>query len=118
MENFSVKINLAQMNGVKTITSKKTNEKYVCIPLSDNYIFEGRKGLYLDLTAYSYDGKFGESHFLKNRIPKNVYEKMSDEDKRNTKIVGSMSTLEMDNGIMEKADFQEFVEIPENIEPF
>lgn len=118
MENFSVKINLAQMNGVKTITSKKTNEKYVCIPLSDNYIFEGRKGLYLDLTAYSYDGKFGESHFLKNRIPKNVYEKMSDEDKRNTKIVGSMSTLEMDNGIMEKADFQEFDEIPENIEPF
>ena len=118
MENFSVKINLALMNGVKTITSKKTNEKYVCIPLSDNYIFEGRKGLYLNLTAYSYDGKFGETHFLKNRIPKDVYEKMSDEDKRNTKIIGSMSTLEMDNGIMEKADFQEFDEIPENIEPF
>ena len=75
MKNFNVKINLAFMNGVKLITSKKNNEKYVCIPLSDNYIFEGRKGLYLDLTAYSYDGKFGESHFLKNRIPKDIYEK-------------------------------------------
>ena len=118
MKNFNVKINLALMNGVKTITSKKNNEKYVCIPLSDNYIFEGRKGLYLDLTAYSYDGKFGESHFLKNRIPKDIYEKMSDEDKKNTTIIGSLSPLEMDNGITEKADFQDFDEVSEGDSPF
>lgn len=118
MKNFNVKINLALMNGAKTITSKKDNEKYVCIPLSDNYIFEGKKGLYLDLTAYSYGGKFGESHFLKNRIPKDVYEKMSEEDKKNTTIVGSMSPLEMDNGITEKADFQDFDEVSEKDFPF
>lgn len=118
MKNFSVKINLALLNNVKTITSKKNNEKFVCIPLSDNYIFEGRKGLYLDLTAYSYEGKFGESHFLKNRIPKDVYEKMSDEDKKNTTIIGSMSILEMDNGITEKADIQDFNEVSEEDLPF
>lgn len=118
MKNFTVKINLASMNGVKTITSKKNNEKYVCIPLSENFIFEGRKGLYLDLTAYCYEGKFGESHFLKNRIPKDVYEKMSDEDKRNTQIIGSMSPLEMDNGITEKADFQEFNGVSNEDYPF
>lgn len=118
MKNFTVKINLALMNGVKTITSKKDNEKYVCIPLSDNYIFEGKKGLYLDLTAYSYDGKYGESHFLKNRIPKDIYEKMSEEDKRNTQIIGSMSPLEMDNGITQKADFQDFNEVSEKDLPF
>ena len=118
MKNINVKINLALMNKVQTITSKKNNEKYVCIPLSNNYIFEGRKGLYLDLTAYSYDGKFGESHFLKNRIPKDVYEKMSDEDKKNTPILGSLSPLEMDNGITEKADYQEFEEVSENDLPF
>ena len=118
MKNFTVKINLALMHGVKLITSKKNNEKYVCIPLSENYIFEGKKGLYLDLTAYSYDGKFGESHFLKNRIPKDIYEKMSEEDKRNTPILGSLSPLEMDNGITEKADFQEFDEVSEKDCPF
>ena len=118
MKNFTVKINLALMNSVKLITSKKDNEKYVCIPLSENYIFEGKKGLYLDLTAYSYDGKFGESHFLKNRIPKDIYEKMSEEDKRNTPILGSLSPLEMDNGITEKADFQEFDEVSEKDCPF
>lgn len=118
MKNFTVKINLALMNGVKTITSKKNNEKYVCIPLSENYIFEGRKGLYLDLTAYSYDGKFGESHFLKNRIPKDVYEKMSDEDKKNTAIIGSMSVLEMDNGITEEADIEDFNEVSNEDLPF
>ena len=118
MKNFNVKINLALMNGVKTITSKKNNEKYVCIPLSDNYIFEGKKGLYLDLTAYSYDGKYGESHFLKNRIPKDVYEKMSEEDKKNTHILGSLSPLEMDNGIAEKSVYQEFVEDPNEDLPF
>lgn len=118
MKNFTVKINLALMNGVKLITSKKDNEKFVCIPLSDNFIFEGRKGLYLDLTAYSYDGKFGESHFLKNRIPKDIYEKMSDEDKKNTPIIGSLSPLELDNGITEKADFQEFNEGSEKDYPF
>ena len=118
MKNFTVKINLALMNGVKLITSKKNNEKYVCIPLSDNYIFEGKKGLYLDLTAYSYDGKFGESHFLKNRIPKDIYEKMSEEDKKNTPILGSLSPLEMDNGIVEKADYQGFNEVSENDLPF
>ena len=118
MKNFNVKINLALMNGVKTITSKKNNEKYVCIPLSDNNIFEGRKGLYLDLTAYSYDGKFGESHFLKNRIPKDIYEKMSEEDKKNTPILGSLSPLEMDTGITEKADLQDFDEGSNEDEPF
>ena len=118
MKNFDVKINLALMNGIKLITSKKNNEKYVCIPLSANYIFEGRKGLYMDLTAYSYDGKFGESHFLKNRIPKDVYEKMSDEDKKNTPILGSLSPLEMDNGIAEKADYQEFDEVSNEELPF
>lgn len=118
MKNFNVKINLALMNNVKTITSKKDNEKYVCIPLSNNYIFEGKKGLYLDLTAYSYDGKFGESHFLRNRIPKAIYEKMSEEDKKNTPIIGSMSPLEMDNGITEKADFQDFNEVLEEDLPF
>ena len=118
MKNFNVKINLALMNGVKLITSKKNNEKYVCIPLSENYIFEGKKGLYLDLTAYSYDGKFGESHFLKNRIPKDIYEKMSEEDKKNTPILGSLSPLEMDNGITEKADFEEFNEVSKEDLPF
>ena len=118
MKNFNVKINLALMNNVKTITSKKDNEKYVCIPLSENYIFEGKKGLYLDLTAYSYDGKFGESHFLKNRIPKDVYEKMSEDDKKNTPIIGCLSPLEMDNGITEKADFQDFNEVLNEDLPF
>lgn len=118
MKNFNVKINLALMNNVKTIVSKKDNEKYICIPLSNNYIFEGKKGLYLDLTAYSYDGKFGESHFLKNRIPKDIYEKMSEEDKKNTPIIGSLSPLEMDNGITEKADFQDFNEVLEEDLPF
>lgn len=118
MKNFNVKINLALMNKVKTITSKKDNEKYVCIPLSENYIFEGKKGLYLDLTAYSYDGKFGESHFIKNRIPKDIYEKMSDEDKKNTPIIGSLSPLEMDNGMTEKADFQDFNEVSNEDFPF
>lgn len=118
MKNFNVKINLALMNNVKTIVSKKDNEKYICIPLSNNYIFEGKKGLYLDLTAYCYDGKFGESHFLKNRIPKDIYEKMSEEDKKNTPIIGSLSPLEMDNGITEKADFQDFNEVLEEDLPF
>ena len=118
MKNFNVKINLALMNGVKTITSKKNNEKYVCIPLSANYIFEGRKGLYMDLTAYSYDGKFGESHFLKNRIPKDIYEKMSEEDKKNTPIIGSLSPLEMDKGITEEVDYQEFNEDSKEDLPF
>ena len=36
MKNFDVKINLALMNGVKLVTSKKDNEKYICIPLSAN----------------------------------------------------------------------------------
>lgn len=118
MKNFNVKINLALMNGVKTITSKKNNEKYACIPLSANYIFEGKKGLYLDLTAYSYDGKFGESHFLKNRIPKDIYEKMSEEDKKNTTIIGSLSPLEMDKGITEEVDYQEFDEGSNEDSPF
>ena len=118
MKNFNVKINLALMNGVKLITSKKNNERCVCIPLSENYIFEGRKGLYLDLTAYSYDGKFGESHFLKNRIPKDIYEKMSEEDKKNTHILGSLSPLEMDKGITEEADYQDFEEDSNEYVPF
>ena len=43
---------------------------------------------------------------------------MSEEDKKNTKIIGSMSPLEMDNGITEKADFQDFDEVSEKDLPF
>jgi hypothetical protein len=65
------------------------------IPLEKNYLFKGEKGVYLDLTAFELkEKKENKTHLIKQTIPKEIFKAMTEEQKRNTPILGDVSTWE------------------------
>ena len=99
MDNFNVKINLSKLKGVKKMQSQNGNEIYICIPKSANFLYNGKTGVFLNLTAIKYkDQKFEDTHYLKNEIPKDVYLKLSPEE-RMTPIIGTLTPFKFDDNL-------------------
>lgn len=112
MENLNIKINLSKLNGVVKIHSEKRNADYIAIPIKENFLYQGEKGTYLNLTAFQQkEEKFGDSHYVKNQIPSDVYNKMTDEEKRNQQILGSCKTFILEDKSLQEVDNQEFVSL-------
>ena len=90
MGNISGKLNLTQLKH-KIITSKKGVECLI-LPIDSNLFYRGEKGVYLDLTAFEIrePKEKGDTHLVKQQLPKDVYDKMSDEDKKATPIIGNL----------------------------
>ncbi len=102
MENFAIKIDVQKMQGVflRNMTSAKTGvtKRIVCIPVDDNpNIYVGEKGIYLNLTAnQNRDGQtsqYGDTHYVKADVPKEVYERLTDEQKQQLAILGNMHPI-------------------------
>lgn len=94
MSNISIKLNLTQFPGTKKTMKRKDGSTVECyvMPIDSNHIFRGEKGLYLELTAIEIKNKVGDSkdtHLIKQNFPKEVYEKMTEEQKKATKIIGN-----------------------------
>jgi len=65
------------------------------IPLEPNHLFKGKSGVYLDLTAFELkEKKENKTHLIKQQFPKEVFKAMTDEQKKNTPILGDVSTWE------------------------
>lgn len=112
MENFSVKINLSRLNGIKKMKAKSGAE-FICIPIKENYLFEGRTGLFLNLSAFVYkEQKYKDTHYLKNEIPKEIFIKMNDEEKK-TPIIGTLTPFNFNDNIP-MANAGEFEEVSNN----
>lgn len=109
MENLNIKINLSKLNGVVKIHNEKKNADYIAIPIKENFLYQGEKGVYLNLTAFQQkEVKFGDSHYIKNQIPSDVYNKMTDEEKKNQSILGSCKPFILEDKSLQKVDSQEF----------
>ena len=94
MGNISIKLNLKQLKHVEREMKGKDGNKIrvLILPVAENHLFEGDKGTYLDLTAIEIKNKKGDSkdtHLIKQDLPKAVYEKMSEEQRKSTPIVGN-----------------------------
>lgn len=94
MANISIKLNLKQLKHVEKEITGKGGKKVKCliIPIVENRIYEGEKGSYLDITAIEIKNKTGDSkdtHLLKQNFAKEVYEKMTDEEKKAEPILGN-----------------------------
>lgn len=87
------KINLQSLTHVKMeVNGKNGKVKGIFIPLEINHIHEGEKGCYLDLVAFPLkEAKDYQTHLVKQSLPKAVREKMTDEDKKNQPIIGSLN---------------------------
>jgi hypothetical protein len=94
MSNISSKINLAALkHSVRKMKGQTGEVECLIIPIEANNLFKGEKGVYLDTTGFEIKNKTGTSkdtHLVKQSLPKEVYEKMTDEQKKEQPIIGSM----------------------------
>jgi hypothetical protein len=95
--NYNISVDLKKLKGtfVAELQGKSSSKRCLCIPLSEGSLYEGKKGIYLSMTAYEARVKnFGETHYIKERLTKEQYEAMSEEQRKNIPISGQMNPLD------------------------
>ncbi len=90
------KLNLAKLEHV-LMEKKGQNGMVECIviPIAKNHLFKGKDGnIYLDLIAFDLkEQKDGNTHLIKQSLPKEVREKMSKEEQNAMPVLGNLSIL-------------------------
>ena len=94
--NFNIKLNLQNLKCVcRHEKSQSGLVECLIIPLEQNHLFKGEKGIYLDLSAFELkERKDDRTHLIKQHLPKEVFQSMNDEQKRAIPIIGSVTTWE------------------------
>lgn len=113
MSNFSVKINLFKLRQVRFI--KKDDDLFVCIPVKANSLFQGEKGIYLECTGWKLqNAEFGDTHMIKLSVNKEIYDKLTDEQRKKLPIIGSMRELSFKGQIDNELQNNDFSAAPNN----
>ncbi len=97
MTNYSLKINLLKVVGafLTNIKGRTTTKRCIVIPIDDGGLFLGQKGLYLDVTAIEMQSpQYNETHCLKQSLPKEKHDQMTDEERKQLPILGGMRAIE------------------------
>lgn len=86
MSNFTTKLNLAGLKHSRKLLKGESGQiDCLIIPIKENQLFIGEKGLYLDLQHHEIKNPVEgqtDSHLVKQSLPKEVYDKMSDDERR------------------------------------
>jgi hypothetical protein len=101
MDNFQIKQNLLKFNNafVMNIKGKSSSKMCVCIPIEDNHLFVSTddnlkaKAVYADVNVNQYEegkSQYGDTHYLRLSVPKEIREKMTDEEKKAIPYLGNM----------------------------
>ena len=94
MSNISVKINLRQLKSTVRVMKAKTGDlEFLLIPIKANQLVVGEKGIYLDLMGFEIKERKPDrkdTHLVKQSFSKEVYEAMTDQEKREAPIIGNM----------------------------
>jgi hypothetical protein len=91
MDNVSMKIMLTALE-CAMVDSPTTGKKLLVIPIEENSLYLSEKGnVYLDLIAFPVKtATKDQTHVIKQSRPKDIREKMSEEEKKNQPIVGNL----------------------------
>ena len=93
MSRISIKINLRQLkSAVREMKGQSGMVKCLVIPIEQNHLFEGEQGIYLDCVAYELKEKKADrkdTHAIKQSLPKDVYEKMSEAERNDMPFIGN-----------------------------
>ena len=109
MTDFNGRLNLLKLKRAAVMQIQGRTEVLRClvIPIEDNNIFISTdennrpKAAYLDLTVWALKNpKYDETHMIKQSLPKEVREKMTDEEKKAMPILGGLkpANIEAQNG--------------------
>jgi len=112
--NYSIRQDLLKLNGafVTNLKGKTATKRCLVIPIDDARLYLGQKGCYLDMVAMEMQSsKYGDTHFLKQNLDKDTYESMTEEERKNRPILGSMRPLKKAEQSIETARIAETEEI-------
>ena len=96
MANYSIKVDLQKVQGafVTNIKGKTATKRCLCIPIDESGLFLGKQGCYLNLTAIEMQNpQYNDTHCLKVSYDKDVYDRMTEEQKAAQPIVGGLHEL-------------------------
>lgn len=67
--------------------------KCIVIPIEKNHLYEGKEGnIYLDIIAFDLkDPKDNQTHLVKQSLPKEVRDAMSEQERNDQPIIGSLN---------------------------
>ena len=93
--NKNIKIDLTAFAGAGKINlSGKDGKQKKClvIPIEENHLYEGEKGIYADFIAWEMREKKenGATHIIKQSLPKEVRDGLTDLEKRALPIFGDL----------------------------
>ena len=96
MTTFTGKINLLRLKNscIVTVKGKSATKKGVFIPIEDNNLFISADD---DLKP----GKYGDTHSIRQSLPKEVRERMTDEELRAVPYFGNMKPFTIENAAKE-----------------
>lgn len=97
MANYSIKADLLKVKGafVTNIKGKTATKRCLCIPIDNSGLFLGKQGCYLNMTAIEMQNpQFSDTHCIKVSFDKEVYEKMTEEEKKAQPIIGGLHQME------------------------
>ena len=91
------KINLATLDHVLMNKKDQNGKDIECIviPVKKNNLFVSEKGnVYLDIIAFELkEPKHGDTHLVKQSLPKKIREAMSEEELKKTPIMGNLKVM-------------------------
>lgn len=98
MSNYSIKLDLLKLKGagVTNIKGRTATKKCLVIPIEDARLFLGGKGVYLDLSAWESreQGKYGDTHGVKQSFSKETLDAMSEEERKALPFLGNMRPMQ------------------------
>lgn len=107
MSNYSGKMNLLKFKNacIITVQGKSASKKGVFIPVDDNAIFvtagddQKARGAYIDFMAWENQqpGKYGDTHGIRQSLPKETRERMTEEQLKAVPYFGNMKPYEVQN---------------------
>lgn len=96
-QNYSIRMDLLKLNGafMRNITGRTAQKRCLIIPVDDNdCMFLGEKGCYINVSAFEVQSQqYGDSHLIKPDMPREVRERMTDEQRNAIPILGNMRPI-------------------------
>lgn len=96
-QNYSIKIDCLKLKGafMKNLTGKTATKRCLIIPVDDNEcMYLGEKGCYLNVVGYELqNSQYGDTHLLKGDLPKEVRERMTEDERNAIPILGNMRPI-------------------------
>lgn len=91
MADFTLNIDLLKLSGATRQEVVINGQKIfaVVIPVDRGMLYNGQKGVYLDLRMVNKPNSFGSSHFLRQSVSKGVYDKLTLEERSTLPILGN-----------------------------